>query len=107
MHAQESSQPATGQSIFVPTGDATQHVIHPFDAQADGELSLNVDDYVIVSEPLKASIRAASLEDARDLAHSCDRLRQEVETQIECKIDIQRELGLPVRPDCLLVKMNH
>ncbi|KAI3819620.1 hypothetical protein L1987_13461 [Smallanthus sonchifolius] len=50
MHAQESSQPATEQSIFVPTGDATQHVhnqnqdydyffrkvIHPFDTQADG-----------------------------------------------------------------------
>ncbi|KAI3787231.1 hypothetical protein L1987_41569 [Smallanthus sonchifolius] len=64
MHAQESSQSATEQSIFVPTGDATQRVhnqnqdydyfigkvIHPFDAQADGELSLNVDDFVIVRQ---------------------------------------------------------
>lgn len=34
-----------------------------------------------VSGPLRASIRGAPLEDARHLAHSCDRLRQEVEAQ--------------------------
>ncbi|KAL8208275.1 hypothetical protein R6Q57_007687 [Mikania cordata] len=63
MHAQESSQSDTNKDV-VPSGDATQHLhnknqncdyfigkaIHPFDAQADGELSLNVDDYVIVRQ---------------------------------------------------------
>ncbi|KAI3797990.1 hypothetical protein L1987_33256 [Smallanthus sonchifolius] len=73
MHTQESSQPATEQSIFVPTGDVAQHVHNQ-----------NQDyDYFFgkLSEPPKASIRAASLEDARHLARSCDRLCQEVETQ--------------------------
>ncbi|KAK1408676.1 hypothetical protein QVD17_40656 [Tagetes erecta] len=63
MHAQQSSQSATKKDV-VPSGDATQSVnnenkdydyfigkvIHPFDAQADGELSLNVDEYVIVRQ---------------------------------------------------------
>ncbi|KAM0058613.1 hypothetical protein Hdeb2414_s0005g00172111 [Helianthus debilis subsp. tardiflorus] len=64
-HMQESSsQSATEKDVIVPSGDVTQRVhnenkgydyfigkakvIHPFDAQADGKLSLNVDDYVIV-----------------------------------------------------------
>lgn len=34
-----------------------------------------------ICEPLRASIRGAPLEDARHLARSCDKLRQEVETQ--------------------------
>lgn len=68
MHIQETSQSATEKDIFVASGDATQcvhdkhlnknqdygyfigKVIHPFDAQADGELSLTVDDYVIVRQ---------------------------------------------------------
>ncbi|KAI7735479.1 hypothetical protein M8C21_017837 [Ambrosia artemisiifolia] len=64
MHMQESSQSATKKDIVVPSSDVTQHahnenqdydyfigkVIHPFEAQADGELSLNVDDYVIVRQ---------------------------------------------------------
>ncbi|KAJ0566300.1 putative SH3 domain, AH/BAR domain superfamily, SH3-like domain superfamily protein [Helianthus annuus] len=64
-HMQESSsQSATEKDVIVPSGDVTQRVhnenkdydyfigkvIHPFDAQADGELSLNVDDYVIVRQ---------------------------------------------------------
>ncbi|GJQ92466.1 SH3 domain-containing protein 1 [Tanacetum coccineum] len=66
MKLQESSQSASEKDNLVPSGDAIQHehndhqtenqeydyfigkVIHPFDAQADGELSLIVDDYVIV-----------------------------------------------------------
>nr|XP_043607191.1 SH3 domain-containing protein 1-like [Erigeron canadensis] len=66
MHIQESSQSTMEKDNFVPSGDATHcldnkhhnenqdyeyfigKVIHPFDAQADGELSLNVDEYVIV-----------------------------------------------------------
>ncbi|KAF5794281.1 hypothetical protein HanXRQr2_Chr08g0326321 [Helianthus annuus] len=50
--------------VIVPSGDVTQRVhnenkdydyfirkvIHPFDVQANGELSLNVDDYVIVCQ---------------------------------------------------------
>ncbi|KAI7988322.1 SH3 domain-containing protein 1 [Camellia lanceoleosa] len=35
-----------------------------------------------VSEPLRASITGAPLEDARHLTHRYDRLRQEVETQV-------------------------
>ncbi|XP_024994155.1 SH3 domain-containing protein 1 isoform X1 [Cynara cardunculus var. scolymus] len=68
MHIQDSSQSAAERDIFVASGDATQcvhdkhlnknqdydyfigKVIHPFDAQADGELSLTVDDYVIVRQ---------------------------------------------------------
>ncbi|KAJ0945068.1 hypothetical protein HanPSC8_Chr03g0123911 [Helianthus annuus] len=50
--------------VIVPSGGVTQRVhnenkdydyfigkvIHPFDVQANGELSLNVDDYVIVRQ---------------------------------------------------------
>ncbi|KAF5764696.1 hypothetical protein HanRHA438_Chr15g0707521 [Helianthus annuus] len=52
--------------VIVPSGDVTQRVhnknkdydyfigkikvIHPFDVQANGELSLNVDEYVIVRQ---------------------------------------------------------
>lgn len=68
MKLQESSQSASEKDNLVPSGDATQRehdnhqtenqeydyfigkVIHPFDAQADGELSLVVDDYVIVRQ---------------------------------------------------------
>ena len=38
--------------------------------------------YLQVSEPLRASIKGAPLEDARHLTHRYDRLRQEVEAQV-------------------------
>ncbi|KAJ9549539.1 hypothetical protein OSB04_022082 [Centaurea solstitialis] len=68
MHIQESSQSTTEKDIFVASGEVNEYVhdkhlnnnknydyfigkvIHPFDAQADGELSLTVDDYVIVRQ---------------------------------------------------------
>ncbi|KAK9076152.1 hypothetical protein SSX86_004485 [Deinandra increscens subsp. villosa] len=64
MNVQKPSYSATEKDDFVPSGDVIPHednenqnydyfigkVIHPFDAQADGELSLNVDDYVIVRQ---------------------------------------------------------
>ncbi|KAI3501749.1 hypothetical protein L1887_29745 [Cichorium endivia] len=68
MHMQESSCSHTKKDIVLPSGGVTQNkdekhlsenqdydyfigkVIHPFDAQADGELSLSIDDFVIVRQ---------------------------------------------------------
>ncbi|XP_071693574.1 SH3 domain-containing protein 1-like [Rutidosis leptorrhynchoides] len=61
LRKQESHQSVSDRDISVSSGDKHQNedqyhdyfigkVIHPFDAQADGELSLNVDDYVIVRQ---------------------------------------------------------
>ncbi|KAL7609892.1 SH3 domain-containing protein 1 [Lactuca sativa] len=67
-HMQESSRSANEKDTIVPSDGAPQHehekhlsenqdydyfigkVVHPFDAQADGELSLSVDDFVIVRQ---------------------------------------------------------
>ncbi|XP_076889661.1 SH3 domain-containing protein 1-like [Bidens hawaiensis] len=57
-----------------------------------------------VSEPLKASIRSASLEDARHLARSCDRLRQEVETQAMEVLRRQTKVKDPTPESALKLK---